>query len=249
MGFLAGVLAVALLAPVPIAPEYVALGDSYASGAGAGSYVDGTCRRSSNAHPALLGKDFSSFKFVACSGATTRSLRSQLRALTPATSLVTITIGGNDLGFADVLTTCTLSGDRACAGRVAEAREFTRSALPARLDSTYAAIRAASPRARLVVVGYPRLFTPDDGCRTLSKAKRMALNDAADELAAVVSGAAARAGARFVDPREAFADHGVCAAEPWLHGLVSPTGDSYHPTKEGQAAYARILLGLRQVFV
>ncbi|HEX7308573.1 SGNH/GDSL hydrolase family protein [Lentzea sp.] len=242
---MAGVLAVALLAPAPIAPEYVALGDSYASGAGAGSYVDGACRRSANAYPALRGKDFPSFRFVACSGATTRSLRPQLRALTPATTLVTITIGGNDLGFADVLTTCTLNGDRACGTRVAQAREFTRSELPARLDATYAAIRGAAPRAQLVVVGYPRLFTPDDGCRALSAAKRMALNDAADELAAVVAGAAERARARFVDAREAFADHGVCAAEPWMNGLTTPVGDSYHPNKAGQAAYARILLGFR----
>ncbi|MFD9704259.1 SGNH/GDSL hydrolase family protein [Lentzea sp. NPDC059081] len=249
MGFLAGVLAVALLAPAPIAPEYVALGDSYASGAGAGAYLDGACRRSSNAYPALRGAEFTSFEFLACSGATTRSLRPQLRALTPATSLVTITIGGNDLGFADVLTTCTLNGDRACVSRVSEAREFTRSSLPSRLDSTYAAIRAAAPRAQLVVVGYPRLFTPDDRCRVMSGAKRMALNDAADELAAVVSQAAALAGARFVDPREAFADHGVCAVEPWMNGLTNPVGDSYHPNKAGQAAYARILFGFGRVFV
>ncbi|WP_268241263.1 hypothetical protein [Lentzea pudingi] len=37
--------------------------------------------------------------------------------------------------------------------------------------------------------------------------------------------------------REAFADHGVCADEPWIHGLVSPTADSCHPNKAGQAAY------------
>jgi lysophospholipase L1-like esterase len=137
---MAGVLAVALLAPAPFAPEYVALGDSYASGAGAGSYVDGSCRRSSNAYPALRGKEFPSFKFVACSGATTKSLRSQLRALTPATTLVTITIGGNDLGFVDVLTTCTLQGDNSCAKRVEKARAFARDQLPARLDATYSAM-------------------------------------------------------------------------------------------------------------
>ncbi|MFS8101821.1 SGNH/GDSL hydrolase family protein [Lentzea alba] len=225
------------MAPAPVAGEYVALGDSYASGAGAGSYLDGSCRRSSNSYPALHGKGFPSFKFVACSGATTKSLKSQFKALTPATSLVTITVGGNDLGFVDVMTTCTLNGDKSCEKRVGKARDFARDQLPGRLDATYAAIKTAAPSAQLVVLGYPRLFTPDDGCRTLSVRKRQALNDAADELSGVIAAAASRAGARYVDVREAFADHGVCADEPWINALVSPTDDSYHPNKAGQAAY------------
>ncbi|MFI6099122.1 SGNH/GDSL hydrolase family protein [Lentzea sp. NPDC051213] len=238
---MAGVLAVALLAPVPLAPEYVALGDSYASGAGAGSYVDGSCRRSSNSYPALHGEGFPSFKFVACSGATTRSLKRQFAALTPATTFVTITIGGNDLGFVDVLTTCTLSGDRACAKRVGKAGDFIRDQLPARLDATYATIKAAAPDATLVVLGYPRLFTPSESCRTLTPAKRAVLNEAADQLAGVIGAAAERTGARYVDVRDAFAEHGVCASEPWINALVSPTEDSYHPNKAGQAAYLQAL--------
>ncbi|MGI5501518.1 SGNH/GDSL hydrolase family protein [Lentzea sp. CA-135723] len=240
---MAGVLAVALMAPAPIAPEYVALGDSYASGAGAGSYVDGSCRRSSNAYPALQGAEFPSFRFVACSGATTKSLRTQLRALTPNTTFVTITIGGNDLGFVDVLTTCTLNGDAACSQRVSEAVGFIRSQLPSRLDTTYAAIKEAAPHAQLVVVGYPRLFTPDDDCRTLSVVKRAALNEAADQLSDQIAQAAGRAGARYADVREAFADHGVCASDPWINALVNPTKDSYHPNRAGQAAYFRALTG------
>jgi lysophospholipase L1-like esterase len=241
MGLMAGVLAIALMAPAPFAPEYVALGDSYASGAGAGSYVDGSCRRSSNAYPALRGKEFPSFKFVACSGATTKSLKSQFRALTPATTLVTITIGGNDLGFVDVMTTCTLNGDKSCEKRVGKARDFARDQLPARLDATYATIRDAAPGAELVVLGYPRLFTPNDQCRTLSQRKRQAINDAADELSGVIAAAAERAGARYVDVREAFAEHGVCSGRPWINALVSPTDDSYHPNKAGQAAYFEAL--------
>ncbi|MGW6449209.1 SGNH/GDSL hydrolase family protein [Lentzea sp. NPDC055074] len=241
MSLMAGVLAVALLAPAPIAPEYVALGDSYASGAGAGSYVDGSCRRSSNAYPALQGEEFPSSRFVACSGATTRSLESQFRALSANTTFVTITIGGNDLGFADVLTTCTLSGDRVCAKRAATAVDFIHSELPGRLDTTYATIKDTAPHAKLVVLGYPRLFTPDDECRTLSRSKRQVLNDAADQLSDEVSRAAERAGARYVDVREAFADHGVCSSQPWINGLVSPTDDSYHPNRAGQAAYFEAL--------
>jgi lysophospholipase L1-like esterase len=143
------------------------------------------------------------------------------------------------------MTTCTLKGDRACENRVGKARDFTRDQLPARLDDTYATIKKAAPRAQLVVLGYPRLFTPSDGCRTLSKRKRQALNDAADELSGVIAAAAKRAGARYVDVREAFADHGVCSAKPWINALVSPTGDSYHPNKAGQAAYFEALTAQR----
>ena len=71
--------------------------------------------------------------------------------------------------------------------------------------------------------------------------KRQALNEAADDLAAVIAAAASRAGARYVDVREAFADHGVCADEPWINGLVSPTDDSYHPNKAGHVAYFEAL--------
>ncbi len=245
MGLMAGVLAVALLAPVPFAPEYVALGDSYASGTGAGSYVDRACQRSSNAYPAMHGASFPSFRFVACSGATTQSLKRQFAALTPATTLVTITIGGNDLGFVDVMTTCTLNGDRSCASRVAKSVTFIRDQLPARLDATYAKVKELSPQASLVVLGYPRLFTPNDRCSTLSRSKRQVLNDAADQLSDVTAAAASRAGARYVDVREAFADHGVCSGQPWINGLVNPTVDSYHPNKAGQAAYFQALTASR----
>lgn len=217
------------------------MGDSYASGTGAGSYGDRACQRSSNAYPALYGTGFPSFRFVACTGASTQSLKRQFAALTPATTLVTITIGGNDLGFVDVMTTCTLSGDRACAARVAKSVKFAGEQLPARLDATYARIKELAPHASLVVLGYPRLFTPADRCSTLSRSKRQVLNDAADQLSDVIAAAASKAGARYVDVREAFAAHGVCSAQPWINGLVSPTGDSYHPNKAGHAAYVEAL--------
>ena len=55
----------------------------------------------------------SSFSFVACGGATTADVLSgQVAALRTTTTLVTISVGGNDVGFADVVTTCTLGGDQ-----------------------------------------------------------------------------------------------------------------------------------------
>src|SRR5437868_1181491 len=80
--------------------NYDALGASYSSGTGTGSYdLDSTCQRSSRAYPAkwAAAHTTSSFKFVACSGAkTTDVLNNQLGSLGSSTSLVSITIGGND---------------------------------------------------------------------------------------------------------------------------------------------------------
>ena len=92
------------------APSYVALGDSYSSGTGTRSYLaDGTsCLRSVYAYPSLIAsaKGYA-LNFRACSGAKIPDVSStQLSALTSSTAYVTISIGGNDAGFADVLTTC-----------------------------------------------------------------------------------------------------------------------------------------------
>ncbi|GAB2330059.1 hypothetical protein STREPTOSP366_52220 [Streptomyces variabilis] len=96
--------------------HYVALGDSYSSGMGAGSYTSesGDCKRSTAAYPQLWSNANApaSFKFVACSGATTTSVASsQLGALSSTTTLVSVTAGGNDIGFADVMQTCVLQSE------------------------------------------------------------------------------------------------------------------------------------------
>src|SRR5690242_4241737 len=103
-------LAAVLTAPPAHAAgtAYVALGDSYSAGVGAGSYLgsSGDCKRSTKSYPYLwyAAHSPSSFSFVACSGAKTGDvLSSQLAALGSATTLVSITIGGNDAGFADVM--------------------------------------------------------------------------------------------------------------------------------------------------
>ena len=142
---------------------YVALGDSYSSGVGAGSYISssGSCDRSTRAYPYLWNAAHapSSFAFNACSGATTDDVLSgQLGSLNSSTGLVSITIGGNDAGFADVMTTCVLQSDSACLSRIAIAKAYVDSTLPGKLDSVYSAISAKAPAARVVVLGYPRLL-------------------------------------------------------------------------------------------
>jgi lysophospholipase L1-like esterase len=246
MGIAAALLLTMVLTPTPVAPEYVALGDSYAAGVGAGDYDAGSgqCRRSRNAYPELrqAAHGYASFRFVACSGATTQDvLDSQVDDLTAETGLVTLTVGGNDIGFADVMTTCTLSSDRSCVAAVDRARQVITNEVPGRLDEVFARIKTAAPDAKVVVLGYPHLFEQRNCLGGLTDAKRNAINAGADQLADVTAARTAEAGATFVDMRTAFAGHGICGEEPWLHALTNPTGDSYHPNKAGQAAYAAAL--------
>ncbi|MGI5163384.1 SGNH/GDSL hydrolase family protein [Spirillospora sp. CA-253888] len=217
--------------------EYVALGDSYSSGAGAGYYEAGACRRSANAYPRLLARARkTSLAFAACSGATTESVRTgQLAPLGAGTSLVTITVGGNDAGFARVMETCVLRSTTACTTAVGRSRVFMRDSLPARLDGVYGAIRREAPNARVIVLGYPRLYTRSATCVGLNGTKRTALNQAADALNEVIGAAAGRAGFVFSDVRDEFDGHELCSGEGWITAVTVPLADSYHPTAVGHA--------------
>ncbi|MFD0684749.1 SGNH/GDSL hydrolase family protein [Actinomadura fibrosa] len=218
--------------------NYVALGDSYSSGTGAGNYdsASGSCNRSANAYPNLwaAAHTTASYKFVACSGATTTSVADgQLGALDSSTTLVSITVGGNDAGFSSVMQTCVLNSDSACLSAVDTAKSYMVNTLPGRLDSVYAKIRAKAPSARVVVLGYPRLYKIVSVCVGLSNTKRTALNGAADTLDGTISSASGRAGFTFSDVRDEFGGHELCSGEDWLNSVTIPIGSSYHPTAKG----------------
>lgn len=235
-------LAVAGAAPAQAAgPAYAALGDSYSAGVGAGSYEagSGACKRSSRAYPALWAAAHapSSFAFTACSGATTADVRArQLTPLGPATGLVSISVGGNDAGFSDVMSTCVLSSQSRCLARVAEARTFVDTTLPGLLDTTYDAIHGRAPHAHVVVLGYPRVYQVPGTCLVgLSDTSRRAIDAAADDLDGVLAKRAADHGFTFADVRGVFTGHELCSGSPWLHSLTLPVDESYHPTVTGQS--------------
>jgi lysophospholipase L1-like esterase len=225
-------------AAAPLAENYVALGDSYASGTGAGGYgTSGSCYRSANAYgPLWASAHGATFTFAACSGAETADvLNSQVHTLSAATTLVTIAIGGNDAGFSDIVTTCTLESQSACLAEINQARAFVESTLPGRLDAVYGAIRARAPSARVIVLGYPRLFT-SSSCWWFSSTRRNALNGAADLLSNVIAGRAAAAGFTYEDTRDNFAGHEVCTSSPWINGInLNQIVESYHPNAAGHS--------------
>ncbi|WP_073949015.1 SGNH/GDSL hydrolase family protein, partial [Streptomyces kebangsaanensis] len=220
---------------------YVALGDSYSSGVGAGSYISssGSCNRSTKAYPYLWNAAHapSSFDFTACSGARTDDvLANQLGPLNSATALVSITVGGNDAGFSDVMTTCVLQSDSTCISRINTARAYVDSTLPGKLDNLYSVIRSKAPNARVVVIGYPRFYLLGQTCLGLSETKRSAINGASDHLNTALAKAAANRGFIFGDVRSTFGGHEICSGNSWLHSVDwLNIGNSYHPTAAGQS--------------
>ncbi|MFH8618536.1 SGNH/GDSL hydrolase family protein [Streptomyces sp. NPDC017979] len=224
------------------ATDYVALGDSYSSGVGAGDYdpASGDCKRSNRAYPKLwaAANSPSSFAFTACSGARTSDVTAgQLGPLGAGTDLVSLTVGGNDAGFADVMTTCVLNSEATCINRVNQARAYVDGTLPGRLDSVYSAIRAKAPAARVVVLGYPRFYKLGGSCLAgLSESERSAINAAADHLNGALAKRAADHGYAYADVVPAFTGHEICSGASWLHSVNwLNIGDSYHPTAAGQS--------------
>jgi lysophospholipase L1-like esterase len=224
------------------AVRYVALGDSYSSGVGAGDYISssGSCERSTRAYPEQWAGANSpaSFASVACSGATTADvLSSQVSALSPSITLVSITIGGNDAGFSGVMETCVLGSTSACLNAVSTAETFIASQLPARLTTTLQTIRAHAPAAKIVLLGYPDLYdlSKSRTCIGLSTQDRTALNGGANDLDSALAAAAAANGATFADVRGRFAGHEICDSGSWLHSVdIFAISSSYHPTASGQ---------------
>ena len=232
---------VALSSPaVAAGPSYVALGDSYSSGTGTRTYLnDGTsCQRSVYAYPSLDASALGlALTFRACSGATVADVtNTQLSALSGSTAYVTISVGGNDAGYANVLTECAQpSWMSNCNGAIDNAQYVITYVLPGRLSTLYSSIRAKAPNARVVVVGYPRIFNGED-CNALtwfSPTEESRLNSTADLLNSKTSTVAASKGFTFVNPTTRFLGHAVCDNVEWINGLSNPISESYHPNIAG----------------
>ncbi|TDC69245.1 SGNH/GDSL hydrolase family protein [Actinomadura sp. GC306] len=267
------------LTPVEAATwgSYVALGDSYSSGVGSESTVADNnpldrCHRTSKAYYHEVAKAFEFAKgsgFWACSGATTGDVRKgkggeppQLDRIGPDTSLITLSIGGNDVGFSKVLAGCVvkLPWSKDCTRQgedIAKRMAELRRSLPALLDE----ITAKAPRARVIVMGYPRAFSEVSGvgADNITVSDQRWLNARAYDLGRLIGQSAAEADAQiaarggrgsveFADAYSAFAGHEVGSREPYMNGLtvnlpaLEAEPRSYHPTAAGQQALARLFI-------
>jgi len=220
--------------------NYVAMGDSYSSGVGTGSYtLDSTCKRSVYSYPYLFTQKhtMASFSFVACSGATTSDLISkQLPSLNAATNLVTMTIGGNDIGFANLIYQCTVSD---CTTALLNTTANLSSTLGPPLDTTFNDVKQAAPNATVIVLGYPRVFSTSTcfGTLGITATEEKDANALADALDTLLSSYAAKYAFTYKSAITPWTGHAVCSSSPWLNGLnLFNTGESYHPNKAGHSS-------------
>jgi hypothetical protein len=237
--------------------HFVVLGDSYAAGIGAGSYYEssGKCWRSSKAYWALLAPQLrtglisDAEDFEACSGDKTSHLRGKLDVLDRDTALVTVSIGGNDLHFADVVKGCAKPLGKSCEQEINEHIDDPDELRKLRtsLDATYRAIRKQAPNALVLVLGYPELVPPDhvDGCGAMDDADAPRLHRAAVKVnGAIAETVGKRPQFRFVDLVPTFRDHPACNkdAVDWINGVTSIDGPgqlaSFHPDATGNLAIA-----------
>lgn len=174
--FFAAVLCLSLVVPAQASPpptsvRAVSLGDSYGSGVGANDYqagTEGTCWRSGNSPSEEAVRQLRTrgvsvtFTDVTCSGATIDDLRRpyhgavQLDALRADTTLVMLTVGGNDIGFAPHVALC-LNGN--CAGAPTHLARARLPQMAQNLFRLFGEIRARSPQAQIVLLGYGQPMT------------------------------------------------------------------------------------------
>jgi hypothetical protein len=253
----------------PAHPNYVALGDSYTAGP---SIADQTlepsgCLRSTHDYAHVLAPSFApaALRDVSCSGATTADMTNpqsvdggtnppQLDAVDADTTIVTLGIGGNDLGFSDILAECASilpfgsrcrdhydsGGNDQLAARL--------STIAPGIASVLNAIHDRAPHAKVYVVGYPAILpNHGGGCwprMPLSPADVRYLRQTERNLNAMLQAQADANKATFVDTYSASADFNACTSHTvrWIDPLINLThGAPVHPNARGEAGMAAVL--------
>ncbi|MDT7806065.1 MAG: hypothetical protein QOI78_9498 [Actinomycetota bacterium] len=251
--------------------RYVALGDSYTSSPRTGR-PSGTpvgCERSDDNYPHLVSAKLKPAEFadVSCGGATTASLTAaqktsngtnppQLDAVTGKTTLVTLGIGGNDVGFLALAPTCATAHpsaspckDRLTAGghdQLAERIDATAPKLGAVLDK----IHTKAPRAKVVLVGYPTVLPDGDGCwpaLPLGAGDVAYFRDTLAKLNSMLEDQAKAHRAGYADTATPGKGHDVCTASDmrWVEGILpaSPAAP-LHPNARGEQGMADAVVSL-----
>ena len=272
LGIRAGaVLALALLA-VPHGAfasgiSYVAMGDSFPAGPGTGAQIPGTvpeCGADTGSYPYLAAAALGlSLDDVACSGASRLNFTSpqyaaqppQFEALSAATEVVSVSMGGNDNNlYASVVSICTQAdaghaGVRTpfCKQQIASAVNAAIKGDAAPYTQALAQIRVLAPNAKVFVVGYPDIWPRTGSCyATLpwTSGDDHWASTVVKKLDGIVKRAAHADGYRYVDTYAASAGHDPC--EPlgtrWIEPLNAPAdGVSLHPNVLGHEQVALLL--------
>jgi lysophospholipase L1-like esterase len=246
-------------------PEYVAIGDSFTAGGRIGALQRGgsTCLRSSRNYPSLVAKDMGfALRDVSCYGASTKDVLdgdpsghpAQVAALSDATKQVTVSIGGNDLGFfSTMFLTCFRTSQPHSPG--APCRQQFEGRLAAKMLQLVEHIGAVldeveerAPKASVLVVDYLRLMPPDSSCASTPFADRDVLWFAGVEkrLSDAVKSAAEQRDLDVVDAHALSEDHDICSGrDAWVNGPRPKKLDGllFHPNSAGERALAKAIVG------
>ncbi|WP_425861829.1 SGNH/GDSL hydrolase family protein [Arthrobacter sp. TWP1-1] len=239
-GLIFGFSGLPATAAPPPAGTYTVIGDSYSAGSG-GDFVGRPCLQS----PYGYGDVFAtanglSFENLACHGATINQVLTQVSLIPTSTRLVSLTVGGNDVGSGQVAAAC-LSPSLDCQRALAEAQAQL-ALLPAKVKGLTKSIRAKVPRAQIVYMGYPHLFEVGNLPPQLAPLATT-INATVDQLNAVLAQSAVDSGARFVSVTGYFDGHGYPSGDSWLiPPLPGLEALAFHPTAAGYAnGYAAAL--------
>ena len=247
--------------------RYVALGSSMAAGPGIAPRVPGTPRRagrSTRNYPHLVAGVLQlDLTDVTYSGATTANLLyepqhgapPQVDALRGDEALVTITIGGNDIGYVPSLMAAGLPpllrrvpvlGPRLGSMLDLDSRDRALGDLEESLRAVGDAVRARAPQARVLFVDYLTLLPPAP-----QPAPPLAPVDAdlgrhlAARLHELTAAAAAATGCEIVGAADASRAHHAWSAQPWTVGARLPVPRKpapFHPNAAGMAAVAEMVV-------
>ncbi len=273
--FSAGLTLVAGTGTAASAATYVAMGDSYTSGPKipTQSSAAGGCDRSNLNYPSDVAAALKlTFTDVSCSGATTANILNttqdvspgpdnppQLGAVGSGTQIVSLQIGGDDLGFTNIIENCaaltpwgpTKVGAN-CRnyydpnGNNSLANAVTALAQPIRtiLDDIH---NAAAPNAKVFVLGYPDILPENGACwpsMPFETADAEYLNSVEQDLNTMLQETAAANGATFVNTYTPSESHNACTSEStrWVEPIVPASpADPVHPNANGEAAMANEL--------
>lgn len=267
---ISAVAAVALAAPTaavaeaPSSARYVALGDSYVAGPGIPQQDGTACLRSDQNYPNQVGRRFfgTDFDDVSCSGAKTNHITEaqtdkngtvinapQIDSIGPRTRLVTLGIGGNDIGFTRIVGTCVqLSGGdptnpgSPCrnyyTGSGTDQLAAAIAATAPQVDAIIDEIKNRSPYTKVRVVGYPTILPSGDGCGQLPFAQGDMdyLRGVFDGLNDMLAQQASANGVGFVDTATSSVGHDACqpVGTKWVEGLVPESpATAVHPNQLG----------------
>lgn len=175
---------------------------------------------------------------------------------------IVLSIGGNDIGFGDIVSTCVaavrvpspfdLSSTHNTCFATYEDRYELAQAIKGKFNdlvATYQDIRNSSPATRVYVVGYPHIAQPGGSCglNVLLDANEVQFSeDLIDYLNNVIAQAAAKSGVRYIDVSHAFDGHKLCeAGQKAVNGLTAGDdtmgilgSESYHPNVYGHQLLA-----------